>query len=92
MTSYRVLLHPKALKALRSMAPKEAARVRRGLRALEGDPFTPRSGADIRRLRGTVGRQDLFRLRIGRYRAVYAVAGKEVLVTDLFERGAGYDV
>jgi hypothetical protein len=32
------------------------------------------------------------RLRAGRHRAVYAVVGNEVLVTDLFERGAGYDV
>jgi mRNA-degrading endonuclease RelE of RelBE toxin-antitoxin system len=44
------------------------------------------------RLRGTSGRQDLFRLRIGKFRAVYAVAKKEVLATDLFERGAGYEV
>ncbi len=90
--AYRVLLHPKALRALRSMPPGDASRVRRGLRALENDPYTPRSGADIRKLQGTAGRQDLYRLRIGRYRAVYAIEGREVLVTDLFERGAGYDV
>ena len=56
------------------------------------DPFTPRLGADIERLRGTNGRQDLFRLRVGKFRAVYAVVKREVLVTDLFERGAGYEV
>ena len=89
---YKVLLHPKAVKALRSIHPKDRARVKRALRALASDPFTSRSGADIKRLHGTGGRQDLFRLRVGRFRAVYAVEGKEVLVTDLFERGAGYEV
>lgn len=89
---FRVLLHPKALKALRSLHPEEAERIRKHLRELERDPFTRRSGAGIKRLRGTKGRQDLYRIRMGRYRAIYAVAGEEVLVTDLFERGAGYDV
>jgi len=90
--TYSVLLHPKALKALQSLRESDAERVKRALRVLEKDPFTPRLGADIKRLRGTRGRQDLYRLRTGRYRAIYAIVGKEVLVTDLFERGAGYEV
>jgi len=90
--AFIVLLHPKVLKALDSMLPDDRTRVKRSLRVLASDPFTPRPGADIKRLRGTNGRQDLFRLRIGKFRAVYAVVKKEVLVTDLFERGAGYEV
>ena len=90
--AFTVLLHPKVLKALDSMHPEDRTRVKRSLRVLASDPFTPRPGADIKRLRGTSGRQDLFRLRIGKFRAVYAVAKREVLVTDLFERGAGYEV
>ncbi len=89
---YRVLLHPKARKALLSMHPQDASRVRRHLRELEQNPFSRRPGADIKRLRGTKGRQDLYRIRIGKFRAVYAVEGDKVLVTDLFERGAGYEV
>jgi len=30
--------------------------------------------------------------RIGRFRVIYAVIGKEVQVSDLFEHGAGYEV
>ncbi len=90
--TYSILLHPKVLKALGSVHADDRARVKRALRVLASDPFTPRSGADIKRLRGVGGRQDLFRLRIGHYRAIYAVVAKEVLVTDLFERGAGYEV
>ena len=58
---YTVLLHPKALKALRGLPPDDRGRVKRAFRALEADPFRPRPGADIKRLRGTKGRQDLFR-------------------------------
>ncbi len=89
---YRVLLHPKVVRALRSMHRDDANRIRDHLAELEKDPFSRRSGADIKRLRGTKGRDDLFRIRIGNYRAVYAIVGGDVLVTDLFERGAGYDV
>lgn len=90
--AFRVLLHPKALKALRGMPPQDRRRVEAALRRLGEDPHTPRSGADIKRLKGTHGREDLYRLRVGEYRAVYAVAGRQVLVTDLFPRGSGYDV
>jgi len=90
--AYTVLLHPKVLRTLASMHFDDRARVKRALRALGKDPLTPRSGSDIKRLRGVGGRQDLFRLRIGHYRAIYAIVGKEVLVTDLFERGAGYEI
>jgi mRNA-degrading endonuclease RelE of RelBE toxin-antitoxin system len=37
------------------------------------------------------GRQDLYRLPIGDYRAIYAIEDKVVYVTDLFHRGKGYD-
>ena len=90
--AYKILLHPKVLKTLGSMHPSDRARVKRALRTLASDPFTPRSGADIRKLHGTGGRQDLYRLRIGKFRAIYGVVGNEVLVTDLFERRAGYEV
>jgi len=89
---YRILLHPKALKALRSVHPEDATRIKSHLRQLEKDPFSRRSAADIKRLRGTKSRQDLYRIRIGKFRAINAVVGDEVLVTDLFERGAGYEV
>ena len=89
---YAVLLHPNALKTLRSLRPGDRARVERSLRYLEANPFASRFGADIKKLRGTKGRQDLYRIRIGRYRAVYGIVGKEVRVTDLFERGEGYEV
>jgi len=87
---YEVKLHRTVAKALSRMNPRERSRVIQGLRVLETDPYEPRIGADIVRLKGTKGREDLFRLRIGNYRAVYAVEERTVYITDLFHRGRGY--
>lgn len=87
-----IRLHPTAAKFYASMASSDRERVKAALGAVADDPITKRPGADIKRLKGTRGRQDLFRLRIGSFRAVYAVEDKEILVTDLFRRGQGYDV
>jgi mRNA-degrading endonuclease RelE of RelBE toxin-antitoxin system len=48
-------------------------------------------GSCIVRLRGTRERADLFRLRIGDYRAIYAIEDQAVYVTELFHRGRGHD-
>ena len=87
---YEVKLHRDVVKALSGMNPGLRSRIIRALRSLKTDPFQSRSGTDIAKLSGTKGRQDLFRLRIGDYRAVYAVENNVVYVTDLFHRGKGY--
>jgi len=89
--SYEIRLHKEVAKALARMEPKLRASILRGLRVLGNNPYESRSGVDIVKLRGTKGRQDLFRLRIGNYRAIYGLEGKVVYVTDLFHRGRGYD-
>jgi mRNA interferase RelE/StbE len=88
---YEVRLHREVAKALSRMESKLRARIKRGLRALEESPYESRSSADILRLTGTRGRHDLFRQRIGEYRAIYAIEGNVVYVTDLFHRGRGYE-
>jgi len=66
-------------------------RIRAALRLLLEDPITPRSGVDVIRLKGTVGR---FRLRVGRYRVLYEVdlVSKTVIVTTAYHRSHGYRV
>lgn len=86
---YTVLLGPKAERAFRNLGEKDRSRLRAALLALEADPMTPRSGADIKQLRGS---HRLWRLRIGSWRAVYGIDGEHVIVTDLFSRSKGYDV
>jgi len=87
---YKVQLHRSVAKTLSRMRPKERSRIVKALRVLETDPYEPRTGADIVRLKGTKGREDLFRLRIGNYRVIYAVQRQTVYVTDLFHRGRAY--
>jgi mRNA interferase RelE/StbE len=88
---HEVKLYRAVAKALSRMEPKLRERIKHGLRALEANAYEPRPSADVGRLRGTRGRHDLFRLRIGDYRAIYAGEGKVVYVTDLFHRGRGYE-
>ena len=68
------------------MPPGDRKRVGQALRELESDPYPPkRPQADIKKLHGTRGREDAYRLRIGPWRAIYAIDGDQVDVR-IFER------
>lgn len=84
-------LHRTVANSLGRLEPKLRERIKSALRKLADDPYQPRAGVDIIRLIGTKGRQDLYRLRVGDYRAIYAIENKVIYVTDLFHRGKGYD-
>ncbi len=86
--TYRVTLSETAVRQLRKLEKADRDRIVRGLKVLEEDPFRPRPKADIRLLEGTEPKK--YRLRIGEYRAVYAVVGSEVRVIEVFARGRGY--
>lgn len=86
----RVLVSRPALSQLDALPSKERRRVVRGLEALGEDPFTPRSGCDIKKLEG--GEPPKYRLRVGEWRAVYAVTPSEVRVLQVFRRGHGYRI
>ena len=86
--TFRVTLSETAARQLGKLASEPRNRVVRGLRALEDDPFRPRPKADIRPSEGTEPKK--YRSRIGDYRAVYAVVGRDVKVLDVFVRGRGY--
>jgi mRNA interferase RelE/StbE len=88
---YEVKVHRSVVKYLERLEPKLRERIKAALRGLREDPYEPRPGVDMARLAGTKGRQGLYRLRVGDYRAIYAIEGKVVYVTDLFYRGKGYD-
>ena len=86
--TFRVTLSETAVRQLRKLPSDQRNRVVRGLRVLEEDPFRPRPRADIRTIEGTDLRK--YRIRIGDYRAVYAVLGRDVKILELFTRGRGY--
>lgn len=88
--AFGIRLHPDAVKFLKGLDEDSRNRIKSTLRSLEDDPFKNRSKADIKKMKGTKGREDLYRLRIGDYRAVYAVEGDTVWVTEIFLRGKAY--
>ncbi len=88
--AFDIRLHPDAVKFLKGLDEDSRNRIKSTLRSLEDDPFKNRSKADIKKMKGTKGREDLYRLRIGDYRAVYAVEGDTVWMTEIFLRGKAY--
>jgi len=85
---FRVTVSETAARQLRKLPMEVGRRVTHGLEVLRDDPFRPRPKADILPLEGTEPRK--YRLRVGEYRAVYAVAGDEVRIIEIFGRGRGY--
>jgi mRNA interferase RelE/StbE len=81
--SYRVIIEKKAEKFIRKQAPDVQERL---LRAIYGLPLH----GDIKRLQGN---GDLYRLRVGSYRIIYAVDGGKlvVCVIDVGNRGQIYN-
>ena len=86
--TFRVTLSETASRQLRRLPEDIRKRIAKGLRVLEQEPFVPRAKADIRIIEGTEPRK--YRLRIGDYRAIYAVVGREVKILEVFIRGRGY--
>ncbi|HEC90989.1 MAG TPA: type II toxin-antitoxin system RelE/ParE family toxin [Alphaproteobacteria bacterium] len=76
-----------AVKALRTMRPKTAIAFRNRLKDIATDPFA--AHANVERIKGT---RDAFRLRIGDWRAVYAVKRKEqvMVIQTIQPRGKVY--
>lgn len=86
---YEILLSKTALRQLRRLPGDIERRVRKKVRVLADYPFHSRSGADIR----AVWRHEepqLYRLRIGEYRVLYFVVGKEVRITEILHRSRAY--
>jgi len=86
--SFRITLSETAVRQLRKLPKDIRTRVVRALRVLEEDPFHRRPKADIRMIEGTDPRK--YRLRVGEYRAIYAVVREEVKIIEVFIRGRGY--
>jgi mRNA interferase RelE/StbE len=89
--SFEIKLHPDAVKFLVNLNPETKERLKSGIKNLEIDPFKSRSHADIKKLKGTKKRDDLYRLRVGDYRVIYAVEKNTVLVLEIIPRERGYN-
>lgn len=85
---FSVLIHPDVAKFLDKLPEKERKRCVNALRMLREDPFSSRSSADIKKLKGRD--KTLYRLRVGDYRFEYFVEENTVYVIDAFRRERGY--
>lgn len=79
-----------ALRTLAELDKKTAERIKSSLTELENDPFQPRPKADIKKLHG-FGKPEMYRLRIGDFRAIYFIINKDVNITSIITRGKGYE-
>jgi mRNA interferase RelE/StbE len=89
--SFKVRLHPDAVKFLLDLNSETKERLKSGIKNLETDPFKSRSHADIKKLKGTKKREDLYRLRVGDYGVIYTVESNAVFVLEIIPREKGYD-
>jgi len=81
LKTYEVLLNPDAARELKKLPRDAAERIRKALDSLRDQPKKARSGSDVKHLVGT-SNPELYRLRVGDYRAIFWVDEKrgEVLV------------
>lgn len=89
MSAFQVLVSDSAKDLFHSLDDGMQERIRKGFAALAENPFMHRSGADIKKLKGS-SNPSLYRLRVGDYRLIYCIIGKEVKVTSIIPRGKGY--
>jgi mRNA interferase RelE/StbE len=72
---YEIRLRKQVAKFIDSRTPKERLRIAEAFSKLRENPF--RTDSDIRKLKGSL---DKYRLRLGKYRFLYAVMEEQVLI------------
>jgi len=79
-----------AAPVLSQMPPDPKRRMKEALRRLAEDPTGRTVGLDIKELDVSEEAPRLYRVRVGEWRAVFAVDGREVIVARIFHRRDGY--
>lgn len=81
-----IRVHPRVKKYLDKSDEKE--RLKEHLKEFMNDPYTSRSGVDIKKLRGK--KHDIYRLRVGDHRFEYFIEEGIVWIERAFKRGKEY--
>ena len=76
MGNYKVLISASAEKTIRRIPKKEVHHIMNTIQRLAGEPFP--LGA-----RKLVGYDNILRIRVGRYRIIYEIEGRKLLVLIL---------
>lgn len=90
MTIFQVLLSESARDIFYSLDEATKKRMRKAFEALAENPFKNRSGADIKKLKGSFN-PTIYRIRVGDYRLIYCIIEKEVKITKIMLRSEGYN-
>jgi len=90
LMKFNVLVSDVAQRQIYEIEEKTKHRLIKTLRELEKNSFKTRSGADIKKLKGSRN-PSLYRLRVGEFRIIYSVNKKEVRVTEIMKRSKGYE-
>ncbi|NMG82798.1 MAG: type II toxin-antitoxin system RelE/ParE family toxin [Methanosarcinales archaeon] len=85
---YEILISESARKQLNYLQEWERQRIQSNLKGLETYPRRRRARADIKKLHDV--NPELYRLRVGSFRIIYAIVGDEVRVTEIMRRGRDY--
>ena len=88
--TFVIKLHPDVGKFLKKLDSDTSKRIKSALKALGDDPYNNKSKCDIKKLKGTKGRHNLYRLRIGNYRAIYSIENNTIWITEIIPREKGY--
>lgn len=87
---FKIKISKTAIKQLNSLGKEISDSIKKHLKELKKGPFQKRALADIKKLKNFQN-PDLYRLRVGDYRAIYTVSENVVKVTKIFHRSKGYD-
>ena len=90
MKKWQVLISESARKDLYSLENEMQKRIKKAFDALAENPFRPRSGADILKLKGSFN-PVLYRIRVGDYRMIYSIFEDSVKITRILHRSKAYE-
>lgn len=76
MASYRIEVSATAERQMKKLGREDQIRVVRAVQALANEPRP----SGCRKLQGY---DDVYRIRIGRYRALYSIDGRRIIITVL---------
>lgn len=85
---YKILISETARKQLKNLQENERQRIMSNIKELELYPMKRRAKADIKKLHNA--NPELYRLRVGSFRIVYAIIDDDVRVTEIMRRGRDY--
>jgi mRNA interferase RelE/StbE len=76
MASYRIEVSATAERQIKKLGHEDRVRIIRAVQALAVEPHPP----GCRKLQGY---HDVFRIRVGRYRVLYSIDGRRIVITVL---------